>query len=154
MSTFSDLFSLFIKSREINVSALTAYCNLDRSTMYKLINGKRTPTSKELVRQIASFMNLNPVETQELVDAYLLTKVGWEAYYRRKNVLDFILNFDELRPLLPRNSDPPPKVWKALLSLLPVSSTCLRRFSRCCWKVHLLAVTAYVFSPSQSICRH
>ena len=97
MSTFSDLFSLFIKSREINVSALTAYCNLDRSTMYKLINGKRTPTSKELVRQIASFMNLNPVETQELVDAYLLTKVGWEAYYRRKNVMDFILNFDELR---------------------------------------------------------
>lgn len=84
MSAFSDLFSLFIKNREINVSALTAYCNLDRSTMYKLINGKRTPTSKELVRQIASFMNLNPMETQELIDSYLLTKVGWETYYRRK----------------------------------------------------------------------
>lgn len=96
MSAFSDLFSLFIKNREINVSALTAYCNLDRSTMYKLINGKRTPTSKELVRQIASFMNLNPMETQELIDSYLLTKVGWETYYRRKNVLDFILDFDEL----------------------------------------------------------
>lgn len=96
MSEFSDLLSLFIKNREVNVSALTGYCDLDRSTMYKLINGKRTPTSKELVRRIASFMNLNPMETQELIDAYLLTKVGWETYYRRKNVLDFILDFDDL----------------------------------------------------------
>lgn len=96
MSDFSDLFSLFIKNREVNVSALTSYCDLDRSTMYKLINGKRTPTSKELVLKIASFMNLNPVETQELLDSYLLTKAGWETYYRRKNVLEFILDFDGL----------------------------------------------------------
>ncbi len=96
MSDFSDLFSLFIKNREVNVSALTSYCDLDRSTMYKLINGKRTPTSKKLVRKIASFMNLNPVETQELLDSYLLTKAGWETYYRRKNVLEFILDFDGL----------------------------------------------------------
>ena len=43
MSEFSNLLSLFIKTRDVNVSALTAYCELDRSTMYKLINGKRSP---------------------------------------------------------------------------------------------------------------
>lgn len=58
MSEFSDLLSLFIKTRNINVSALTNYCDLDRSTMYKLINGKRTPSSKELVQKISSFINL------------------------------------------------------------------------------------------------
>ena len=60
MSEFSDLLSLFIKTRDVNVSALTAYCELDRSTMYKLINGKRSPSSKALVKKLASFMNLNP----------------------------------------------------------------------------------------------
>ena len=29
MSEFSDLLSLFIKTRDVNVSALTAYCELD-----------------------------------------------------------------------------------------------------------------------------
>lgn len=93
MSEFSDLLSLFIKNRNINVSALTGYCDLDRSTMYKLISGKRSPASRELVQNLASFMNLNPVELQELMEAYQLTKVGWDTYYRRKNVLEFILGF-------------------------------------------------------------
>ena len=84
MSEFSDLLSLLIKNQDVNVSALTAYCELDRSTMYKLINGKRAPSSKALVQKLASFMNLNPLETQELLQAYLLTKVGWDTYYSRK----------------------------------------------------------------------
>ena len=37
MSEFSDLLSLFIKNREVNVSVLTGYCDLDRSTMYVLL---------------------------------------------------------------------------------------------------------------------
>lgn len=109
MSEFSELLSLFIKTREINVSALTSYCDLDRSTMYKLINGKRTPTSKELVQKISSFMNLNPTESQELIDSYQLTKVGWDVYYRRKNVLDFLLNFDGIYKESGPSSTPPLK---------------------------------------------
>lgn len=96
MSEFSDLLSLLIKNQDVNVSALTAYCELDRSTMYKLINGKRAPSSKALVQKLASFMNLNPLETQELLQAYLLTKVGWDTYYSRKNALEFILSFTDL----------------------------------------------------------
>ena len=96
MSDFSNLLSLLIKTRDVNVSALTAYCELDRSTMYKLINGKRSPSSKSLVQKLASFMNLNPLETQELLQSYLLTKVGWDTYYSRKNVLEFLLNFADL----------------------------------------------------------
>ena len=98
MSEFSNVLSLFIKTRDVNVSALTAYCELDRSTMYKLINGKRSPSSKALVQKLASFMNLNPLETQELIQAYLLSKVGWEIYYSRKNVLEFLLSFADVQP--------------------------------------------------------
>lgn len=108
MSEFSELLSLFIKTRDVNVSALTGYCSLDRSTMYKLINGKRTPSSKELVQNIAAFMNLNPVETQELINTYLLTKVGWDTYYRRKNVLEFILDFTSVQGEAFSHFTPPP----------------------------------------------
>ena len=76
MSEFSNVLSLFIKTRDVNVSALTAYCELDRSTMYKLINGKRSPSSKALVQKLASFMNLNPLETQELIQASFII-FGW-----------------------------------------------------------------------------
>lgn len=96
MSEFSNLLSSFIKNNDTNVRALTNYCDLDRSTMYKLINGKRNPSSKELVQRIAAFMNLDPVETQELINAYRLTKIGWETYYQRKNVLEFLLNFADI----------------------------------------------------------
>lgn len=97
MSEFSDLLSLLIKSRDVNVSALTGYCELDRSTMYKLINGKRAPSSREQVQKIAEFINLNPLETKELMTAYLITKTGSEVYYRRQNVVRFILDFQEIQ---------------------------------------------------------
>lgn len=97
MSEFSELLSLLIKTKDINVSALTNYCNLDRSSMYKLINGKRNPASREQVRKISEFINLNPMESQEMIEAYDIARVGWETYYRRKNVSEFILNFQEIQ---------------------------------------------------------
>lgn len=114
MSEFSDLLSLLIKSRDINISGLTSYCDLDRSTMYKIINGKRNPASREQVRRISEFMNLNPLENRELMNAYQITRIGWEVFYRRKNVLEFILNFQNIHaksafyfPLSDQDSDPP-----------------------------------------------
>ena len=97
MSEFSKLFSQIIKARDVNVSALTGYCGLDRSTMYKLINGKRNPSSKELVRKISEHLSLNPREAQELMDAYEMTRVGSETYLRRRSVQDFILNFRSIQ---------------------------------------------------------
>lgn len=97
MSEFSNTLSYFIKSRNISVSALVKYCELDRSTMYKFINGKRNPASRMLVEKLAEYMNLNPVETTALLEAYQLTEVGEEAYYSRKGVLDFVLSIGDLR---------------------------------------------------------
>mgnify|MGYP001622951488 CR=1 FL=1 len=96
MSEFSDLLSLLIKSRNVNVSGLTGYCDLDRSTMYKIMNGKRNPSSPEQVRRISEFMNLNPLENRELMNAYQMTRIGWDVFYRRKNVLEFLLNFQNI----------------------------------------------------------
>ena len=42
MSEFSDYLKELIHSKEnISTNSLIKYCNIDRSTMYKIINGTR-----------------------------------------------------------------------------------------------------------------
>ena len=73
MSEFSDLLSSYIDEKEIKVYSLLEYCNLDRSTMYKIINGKRNPTSMEVFQKIAEFLHLTPVEYRKFKEAYLIS---------------------------------------------------------------------------------
>lgn len=63
---------------------MVQYCKLDRSTMYKIINGKRNPSSFELVQKMADFMCLTPAESKEFFKAYRISLIGRETYYRRK----------------------------------------------------------------------
>ncbi|MDO4273471.1 MAG: helix-turn-helix transcriptional regulator [Eubacteriales bacterium] len=104
MSEFSELLSRLIKAKDIKVYSLVKYCKLDRSTMYKIINGKRNPPSLETVGKMAEFMRLTPSEYKDFREAYQLTVVGKDNYYRRKNVEQFILQFPDIisvSPLLP-----------------------------------------------------
>lgn len=66
MSVFSDMLRNYIHEKDVKVGALAHYCNLERSTVYKFINGKREPISAELVEQIAYFIKLTPLETISL----------------------------------------------------------------------------------------
>ncbi len=93
MTLFSTILSEHIKTKNIRIHQLAQYCGVDRSNMYKIINGKRNPGSEELVQKIADFMRLTPTERRELLEAYEITITGYETYYRRKNVQDFISNF-------------------------------------------------------------
>lgn len=93
MSEFSDLMSLYVKSKDIKTYAMAQYCDLDRSTMYKIINGKRNPSNEQLVCRISDFMRLSPLEHSELIEAYRITLIGSEVYYRRKTVYDFFSSF-------------------------------------------------------------
>ena len=93
MSEFSDLLSSYIDEKEIKVYSLLEYCNLDRSTMYKIINGKRNPTSMEVFQKIAEFLHLTPVEYRKFKEAYLISKLGKDLYYKRKYTEKYLMNF-------------------------------------------------------------
>lgn len=99
MSEFSDLLSSYIDEKKIKVYALLEYCNLDRSTMYKIINGKRNPSSETVFQKITEFLHLTPVEYRRFKEAYLISKLGKDLYYRRKYtekyLVDFPKNFSE-----------------------------------------------------------
>lgn len=70
MSVFSDMLRNYIHEKDVKVGALAHYCNLERSTVYKFINGKREPLSAELVEQIA----------------YALVNIFWTQNYKNYSV--------------------------------------------------------------------
>lgn len=104
MSEFSSLLSGHIHSKDIRTYALAQFCELDRSNMYKIINGKRKPTSMEMVTKMCRFMQLSPTEELAMKEAYQIDLVGHDNYYRRKNVLRFFSDFTLSQPSLPAAS--------------------------------------------------
>lgn len=93
MSMFSDVLSKYIESKEIKVFPMAKYCGLDRSTMYKLISGKRNPPPSDILEKMIQFMHLTPAEYQQLEEAWKVTRIGPEIYYKRKSVENFIRHF-------------------------------------------------------------
>lgn len=93
MSVFSDLLKNYIHEKKIKVMALAQYCDLERSTVYKFINGKREPMSAELVEQMAYFMKLTPSETYQLKESWKMARMGDDAYYICKSIEHFLSDF-------------------------------------------------------------
>lgn len=93
MSEFSAILEKFIKEKNVKIYSMVKYCNLDRSAMYKLMNGKRKPPAPEVFHKMAEFLRLTPLEYDAFKNAYEITLVGSDLWYQRRNVEDFILNF-------------------------------------------------------------
>lgn len=95
MSAFSDTLARYIEHKNIKVFSLAKYCGLDRSTMYKIINGKRNPPSPEIFEKMTHFMHLTPMEYNFLREALEITQIGPDTYYTRKSVENFICQFPD-----------------------------------------------------------
>ena len=93
MTPFSSALEFYMKEKDIKTYSIAQYCGIERSNMYKLINGKRNPGSEEQVGKIAEYMKLTPRERDYLLETYQITVMGYDAYYRRKSVEDFLLSF-------------------------------------------------------------
>lgn len=91
MSVFSDTLTRYIEHKNIKVFSLAKYCNLDRSTMYKILNGKRNPPSSEVFEKMTQFMHLTPIEYNFLKETLEITQVGPDTYYTRSCGCFFIL---------------------------------------------------------------
>lgn len=95
MTPFSSALEFYMREKDIKTYSIAQFCGIDRSNMYKMINGKRNPSSEEFVGRIAEFMRLNPMERNHLMETYRITIMGYDTYYRRKSVQDFLLSFSE-----------------------------------------------------------
>ncbi|MGN0353549.1 MAG: helix-turn-helix domain-containing protein [Muricoprocola sp.] len=95
MSEFSNVLRELIQKKRIQIYPMAQYCHTDRSTMYKIINGKRNPPSEENFKRMCDFMHLAPSEYDELRQAYEITLLGETVYFRRKSVEKFIREYQE-----------------------------------------------------------
>lgn len=93
MSEFSDLLTEYTHRKDTRIYALAEYCGMDRSMMYKIIRGKRMPSSIKTLDKIAEFLHLTPAECQELSTAYRISLEGRDNYYRRRDIMDLLDNF-------------------------------------------------------------
>lgn len=90
MSEFSQLLSQYMDEKDVQVYGLARYCGYDRANMYKIIRGKRNPPGKDFVEKIAEYLHLLIPEKERLYEAYGISTVGYDNYYRRKAVMKFL----------------------------------------------------------------
>ena len=123
MSVFSALLKHYVHEKNVKVMSLAHYCNLERSTVYKFINGKREPMSSELIEQIAYFIHLTPLETYQLKEAWKMARMGENSYYIRKSIEHFLSDFpNKSTPTTYGVTPPPGKFSEFLFSCAELSS--------------------------------
>lgn len=98
-NTFSDLLSSFVHQKDIDVYPMTLYCGIDRSLMYKYLNGKDYPKDQSVIERMADFMRLSPPEHDDLITAWQIQKTGWKEWNSRQNVEKFLLSFPDISSL-------------------------------------------------------
>lgn len=81
--------------KNIKVYPLSKYCDFDRATMYKIINGKRNPPSRDIIEKMSDFMRLTPTEDEQFKEAYEISRIGADNYYRRKSTENFLMHFPD-----------------------------------------------------------
>lgn len=96
MSIYSELLHKYIEEKNIKVAKMIQYCGMDRSSMYKIINGKRKVANLDTARKIAHYMQLSPKECDLYYKAYYKSIVGEEEYEQRQQIEEFICNFNHI----------------------------------------------------------
>ncbi len=94
MSLFSEELKRLVKLKKISVYDMAKKCEIDHSSLYQIINGKRLPASEAIVRHIGEYLKLSPDAQTKLLEKYRIIHMGEETYYRRQYVKKFIEKLD------------------------------------------------------------
>lgn len=89
MSEFSSKCREYIKDTGETVYQLSASSGLDRTSLQRMITGKRLPGT-DFVRQFCDSIRINPAQRQELMELYKIEKIGKEVYYNRKYIQELL----------------------------------------------------------------
>ena len=89
MSDFSSKCREYLKATGETVYQLSASSGLDRTSLQRMITGKRLP-GVDFVRQFCDSIRINPSQRQELMELYKIEKIGKEIYYNRKYIQELL----------------------------------------------------------------
>lgn len=117
MSKFSDLLNTYIEERRVKIYPLAQYCKIDRSAVYRFINGTRIPSEQSVVQQMADYLKLTPQQKARFYEAWEIANIGESLWYQRKAAEHFLLNFPKTDAVLPEQP------WNSSENFLPTTKT-------------------------------
>lgn len=89
MSEFSDTCRFYLQESGSNVYQIAHTANLDRTTVQRMLTGKRLP-SYEFVNKFCEHLRINTVEKTKILESYMIEKVGKSTYENRKYISTLI----------------------------------------------------------------
>lgn len=89
MSKFSDRCKAYLEADGHTIYSFSKASGLDRTTVHRLVNGKRLP-SREFLMEFCHELRINAREEKEIFELYEEEKVGTAVYQNRKYVLNFL----------------------------------------------------------------
>lgn len=106
MSVLSQKLCYFLEQRGLNVAELSRRCQIERSTLYQYLKGKRPLQNTAQLGAIMSELHLTPDERAEIMKAYEITQIGLRNYNRRckvREILNSLLTIVEGTAAPPEN---------------------------------------------------
>ena len=103
MSGFLKELNIIIKRKKISKNKLAAKIDVDPSSFYQMLAGKRYLNEK-LFSRLISVLNLSPDEEKYLCELYQILLTGEENYYKSKAIIKFIEEFnidEDIHPISP-----------------------------------------------------
>lgn len=96
MSAFSECCRQLLLESESTVYQIAKQSNLDRTSIQRMITGKRMP-SIQFVEKFCSYLRITPIERTELLELYKIEKIGKDLYQNRLYIKTMIesMNYDK-----------------------------------------------------------
>ena len=90
MRSFSEQLGKIVREKNIKVLDLCKVLEIDRSTMYKILSGKRYIGKFDLVLKIIDYARLDDLEAEKLIKNYYRSKFGEEKQENIEAVWTFL----------------------------------------------------------------
>ena len=93
MSKFLEELNIIIKRKKISKNKLAVKIDVDPSSFYQMLAGKRY-LNERLFDRLLPALNISPDEEAHLRELYQIMMIGEENYYKSKTVIKFIENLN------------------------------------------------------------
>ena len=93
MNYFANIFKPLFEEKNGKVYSFSKFSGIDRTIVYKMLNGTREPTGIDVDYHIEDYLCLNNTERERLEEAYYITKLGAFQYFGHLEAKSFLLEF-------------------------------------------------------------
>ena len=108
MAIFAEKLKTYIEKSGQTIYMVAQGSGVNRTLIHRMTTGTRIPSQKETVASIAKALLLSPTDTDDLLEAYEMSKRGESAYRQLQLVRQLLINC--ARPSFLKLGFTPPKL--------------------------------------------